>query len=209
MLLSGSLLGQPSAGGRAAAPPRTSVQPVVSPVPVVVEAARRFPARVELELERRRRHLLGVAEGRLLDLDRPEHRAEVARASVERHVVPTYDTAVSVGQLVRYPDLVAALRGIDRLLTPEGRLVAVEPVGRPGLAALFLDSLWSRTRWTAGFHVGRDLTAALRSTTFTLAAIERFSMTTAVTALRHGVEVHAVRVAVPHQSGAVPVEAST
>jgi hypothetical protein len=179
---------------------------VVSPLPVVVAAARRFPARVELELERRRRRLLGLVEGRVLDLDRPEHRAEVARASVERHVVPTYDTAVSVGQLARYPDLLAALRGIDRLLTPEGRLVAVEPVGRPGLTSLFLDSMCARTRWIAGFHVGRDITAALRSTTFVLDAIERFSMPTAVTALRHGVEVHAVRVAVPHPSAAEPVE---
>jgi hypothetical protein len=179
---------------------------VVNALPVVVDAVRRFPAPVELELERRRRDLLGRVEGRVLDLDRPEHRAEVVRASVERHVVPAYDTAVSVGQLARFPDLVAALRAVDHLLTPEGRLLLVEPAGRPGLTALLLQSAWSRTRRVAGFHVGRDITAALRSTTFVLDVIERFSMPTAVTVLRHGVEVHATRVAVPLPSGSVPVE---
>jgi hypothetical protein len=182
---------------------------VVNPVPVVVERPRRFPARVELELERRRRALLGAADGRILDLDRPEHRAEVARASAERHVVPAYDTAVVVGQLLRFPDLLAALRGLDRLIVPDGRLLLVEPVGRPGLTALFLDSAWARTRWLAGFHVARDVTAALRSTTFVLDDIERFSMPTPVTALRHGVEVHAARLAVAQTEGHVPVEASS
>lgn len=152
---------------------------------------------------------MGRARGRVLDLDRPEARAEVARASVERHVVPAYDTAVSVAQLVRFPDLVAALRGIDRLVEPDGELFLVEPDGRPGLVALFLDSLWARSPWVSGFHVARDLTGSLRSTAFVLDDIERFAMPTAISSLRCAVEVHAVRVAVPEPAGSVPVEAAT
>ena len=107
MLLSGSFHGQSSVPPRPAVCPeraaamgpgpadsRTSVTAVVSKVPQVVERPRRFPAAVEIELERRRRLLLGQVAGRVLDLDLAEHRAEVARASVERHVVPAYDTAL-------------------------------------------------------------------------------------------------------------------
>jgi hypothetical protein len=150
--------------------------------------------------------LLGRARGRVLDLDRPGARAEVARASVERHVVPAYDTAVSVGQLVRFPDLVAALRGIDRLVEPDGELLLVEPDGRTGLVALLVDSIWARTPWVSGFHVGRDITGSIRSTAFVLDDIERFAMTTAVSSLRSAVEVHAVRVTVPEPSASVAVE---
>jgi hypothetical protein len=58
----------------------------------------------------------------------------------------------------------------------------------------------------SGFHVGRDITGALRSTTFVLDDIERFSMPTAVSSLRAAVQVHAVRVVVPETSGSIPVE---
>jgi hypothetical protein len=184
------------------------VTAVVSTLPVVVDRPRRFPARVEAELGRRRLHLLCRAGGRVLDLDRPEARGEIARASVERHVVPAYDTAVSVGQLVRFPDLVGALRGIDRLVVPDGRLLLVEPDGRTGLAALVVDTLWARTPWVSGFHLGRDVTASVRSTTFVLDDIERFIMPTAVSSLRVAVEVHAVRVTAAQPSGQLPVEAS-
>jgi hypothetical protein len=115
---------------------------------------------------------------------------------------------VSVGQLVRFPDLVAALRGIDRLVVPDGRLLLVEPDGRTGLAALVADTLWARTPWVSGFHVGRDITASVRSTTFVLDDIERFTMPTAVSSLRVAVEVHALRVTVPQPSGQLPLEAS-
>ena len=118
---------EPTGESVAGAGRSTSVTAVVSTPPVVVERPRRFPALVEAELDRRRMHLLERARGRVLDLDRPEARAEIARASIERHVVPAYDSAVSVAQLVRFPDLAAALRGIDRLLALDGELLVVEP----------------------------------------------------------------------------------
>ena len=177
------------------------------PPPLVVERARRFPASVEAELERRHHRLRSRARGRILDLARPGARAEVARASVERHLVPAYDTAVSVGQLVRFPDLAAALRGIDRLLVPDGELLLVEPDARPGLAALLVDSFWAATPRLAGFHVGRDVTAAVRSTSLVLDEIERFAIRTAVTPLRLAVGLRAARVTRPETTVAVPVEA--
>ena len=94
-------------------------------------------------------------------------------------------------------------------MVPDGRLLLVEPDGRTGLTALVADTLWARTRWVAGFHVGRDITASVRSTTFSLDDIERFTMPTAVSSLRTAVEVHALRVAVPEPSGHLPVGATT
>jgi len=169
------------------------VTAVAQPVPVVVQSTRRFPAAVEGELERRRGELLSRAEGVVLDLDRPEARREVARAAAGLRVERAYDSAVSVAQLVRFPDLVAALRGIDRLVGPTGRLMLVEPAGRPGLVSVVLSSAWARTPWVKGFHLNRDITAAVRATTFSLDDIKRFTMSTPVLPLRDAVEVHAVR----------------
>ena len=175
--------------------------------PVVVERPRRFPARVEEALERRKRQAAGRLRGRVLDLDDPAARQEVARAVAERHVVPAYDGVVSVGQLVRFPDLVAALRAIDRLVDPDGELVLVEPCAGPGFAQLLIDSLWAPTPWVAGFHVSRAITPALRTTGFVLNDIERFVMPTIVSPLRHGVEVHAAKAPaeVHHEEASVEV----
>jgi len=184
------------------------VTAVVSAAPLVVERPRRFPARVEATYRRRRRRLEGRLHGRVLDLDRPEARAEVARASVERHVVPSHDTAVSVAQLVRFPDLLAALRALDRLVVPGGELVLVEPCAGPGLGQLVLDTLWAPSPWVSGFHVGRAITPALRCTSFVLHDIERFTMPTLVSPLRHGVEVHAARRPAAAEQEGTPLEAT-
>ncbi len=180
---------------------------VVSRGPVVVERPRRFPAAVEAELDRRRPALQARLRGRVLDLDRADARQEVARAAARAHCSAAYDTVVSVGQLARFPDLVAALRAIDRLVVPDGQLLVVEPTGRPGMGSALLDSAWARSPWVAGFHVGRDVTAGLRATTFVLDHIERFSMPTAVSSLRHAVEVHAVRA--PAEGSRSGADAST
>jgi hypothetical protein len=178
---------------------------VVSTLPVVVERPRRFPEPVEAELARRRAHLLRRADGRVLDLDDPAARDELRRAIADPHVVPAYDTAVSVAQLLRFPDLVAAVRALDRLVDPDGSLLLVEPTGRPGAAAVVLHSLWARTRSLRGFHLGRDVTASLRCTAFVLDDLERFAMPTAVLSLRHAVEVHARRLARPAAEPLDPV----
>jgi hypothetical protein len=166
---------------------------VVSPVPVVVESPRRLPRVVEAELARRREALLATVDGEVLDLDDPDARQELARAAGGRSIGRTYDVVVAVAQLVRFPDLAAALRGLDRLVAPTGRLLLVEPTGRPGLASTLLVTAWSRSPWTVGLHLGRDVPAALRATTLLLDDLERFTMPTLVTPLRHAVAVHAVR----------------
>jgi hypothetical protein len=162
--------------------------------PVVVEERRRFPRRVDLELARRRAPLLEQASGRILDLDRADHRHEVARAIAGDRPTGHYDTAVSVAQLVRFPDLGAALRAIDRLLGPQGVLMAVEPVGRPGFVPLLVRSLLAAHPALRGMHVGRDLPAAVRTTSLVLDDIERFTMPTPLVPLREAVAVRACRI---------------
>jgi hypothetical protein len=159
---------------------------------VVVEDPRRFPRRVEAELTRRHQDLLARASARgsarVLDLSDPAGRLLVADA-VARPIDPEWDTVVSIAELIRFPDLALALKGIDRLLVPTGRFMAVEPVARPGTLRMLVVGPWVRSRALRGLHVGRDLPAALRSTTFTVDDIERFTMPTSVAPLRHFVAI--------------------
>ena len=105
-----------------------------------------------------------------------------------------WDTVVSVAELIRFPDLTASLNAIDALLAPGGRLLAIEPVVRPGTLRVFGLAPWSITRSVRRFHVGRDLTAALRTTPLVNDDIDRFTLPTAVVPLRHFVSVGARRV---------------
>jgi SAM-dependent methyltransferase len=177
------------------------------PVPevVIVEEPRRFPRPVEVEMDRRHGEIRAAATGRVLDLADTASRFIVADA-VAMGAEPAWDTVISVGQLIRFPDLALALQAIDRLLVPTGRLVAVEPVMRPGALRMFAAAPWLRARSVRGFHVGRDLPAALRSTTFVVDDLERFTLPTAIVPLRHFVAI-SVRRPIPitstRESGSV------
>lgn len=113
---------------------------------------------------------------------------------VEGHLVEAFDAVVSVAQLVRFPDLAAALVAIDRLLAPAGRLLAVEPVARPGTLPMVAATPFALARSTRGFHIGRDLPAAVRTTSLVIDDIERFTVRTALPTLRHFVAIDARRV---------------
>ena len=160
----------------------------------IVEHERRFPSTVEAALSSRRAAALASVGGRVLDLDDPGARVLLA-AAIDHggDLEPSWDAVVSVAQLIRFPDLLAALRAIDRLLVDDGRLLAVEPVARPGTVRMFVDAPFTRTRATRGFHIGRDLLAALRDTSLVADDIERFRLRTANPTLRHFVEVGARR----------------
>lgn len=175
----------------------------------IVEHERRFPAVVERMLAERHAEMLTLAgamagtsgTGRVLDLD--DATSRVLLAAVIDHdaahpIEPTWDAVVSAGELVRFPDLAAALHAIDRILVPTGRLLAVEPVARPGTLRMFVDAPFTAARATRGFHIGRDLLAALRTTTLVADDIERFTVRTSLPTLRHFVAVDARR-AVPRQ----------
>jgi hypothetical protein len=176
----------------------------VSGVPVTLlrpDLPPRWPAVVRGELERRQQVLAGLARGRVLDVGSPSGRDLLVR-TVRAAGGPiddgpdaagAYDTVVSVAGLVRFPDLVAALRGVERLLAPEGVLLLAEPVGRPGPVGLVVASAGSLLPPVRGAHLARDVPAAVRAAGFLMTDLERITMPTAVWPLRHLVQARALR----------------
>lgn len=163
---------------------------------MVVEREHRFPNAVANELRRRRPVMLSGATARVLDLSDPAAR-ELVREVIDGEstaVDSKWDLAVSTAELIRFPDLPAALGAIDQLLSSRGRLVAFEPVARPGTARVLAAAPWSSTKWVRGFHVGRDLVAAVRTTTLIADDIDRLTIPTAVLPLRQFVLLTARRV---------------
>lgn len=154
---------------------------------------RRFPVRVENEFARRHGQMAAGAVGDVLDLDDPGARAVLLAAMADPGAVARFDAIVSVGQLIRFPDLAAAIRGIERLLRPGGTAFVVETIDPPNLLATIATSVWSRTRPVRGFHLGRDVAAVVRSGAFLIDTIERFSIPTLIYPLRHAVSIRAVR----------------
>lgn len=165
----------------------------MAPGPLLVDRARRFPEPVEAELARRRLEMTGRQRGRVLDLDDPAARDEVAETVDLEAVEPRYDTVVTIAQLVRFPDLDAAVHALDRLLAPGGTLLAVEPIARPGLLEVVADTAWALHPSVVGFHLCRDLPATLRTTTLVMDDLERFTMPTPIAPLHHFVALSARR----------------
>lgn len=153
---------------------------------------RRFPVRVENEFARRHGQLVAGSGGEVLDLDDLDARAILLEAMADADVAARFDAIVSVGQLIRFPDLAAAIRGIERLLRPEGCALIVETIDPPNLLAAIATSAWSRTRSVRGFHLGRDVAAVVRSGGFLIDTIERFSIPTRIYPLRHAVSIRAI-----------------
>jgi hypothetical protein len=164
----------------------------------LVAARPRFPRAVQRLLIDRRLRLLANVDVDVLDLSSPAARAEVVRAGQrDDEVAHRYRAVISVAELVRFPDLVLALRGVERLLADDGDLWLVEPVHHAGPAATVLGSLWSVHPAVAGVHVERDVALAVRSIGLTLTDLERFAMPTTVYPLRLFVQARARRLAVP------------
>lgn len=162
---------------------------------MIVTGERRFPGKVAAELSRRHGVALASIEGRVLDLSDSEAR-EVLRKVLDggpASVRGEWDLVVSVGELIRFPDLPATVTAIDSLLAPGGRFLAVEPIARPGMLRVIASALWSPSRWVRRFHLGRDLPAAIRTTTLTNDDTDRFVMPTAIMPLRHFVALSARR----------------
>jgi hypothetical protein len=144
----------------------------------------RFPRGVQHELTDRRVRLLAALDGDVLDLSQPAARTEVLAAAAAPLVESRYGTIVSVAELVRFPDLVHALTGVDRLLAPDGELILVEPVHHPGGAATLFATMWAVHPAVARVHVERDVSLAVRSIGLSLTDVERFTMPTVVWPLR-------------------------
>jgi hypothetical protein len=176
----------------------------------LVAARPRFPRPVQRLLVDRRLRLLANVDVDVLDLSSPAARARiVAAGKAEDGRDPLegtdgrtrYRAIVSVAELVRFPDVVLALRGIDRLLADDGDLWLVEPVHHTGSAATLLASLWSNHPAVAGVHVERDVADAVRAVGLTLTDLERFAMPTTVYPLRLFIQARARRVVDAHSEG--------
>jgi hypothetical protein len=138
------------------------------------------------QVERRRAALVVGAAEPVLDLRDPGGDAELRAAMAGRPTHPGgYATVVSATDLIRYPDLLAAVAGLARCLAPDGEIRFVEPVQQPGALGTILGTVWSARPAVAGLHLQRDLAATLRAAGFTVTDIERFTVPTSVWPLRH------------------------
>lgn len=137
------------------------------------------------ELTDRRVRLLARLGPDTLDLSDPGARALVVAAGRPGgRVGRTYRAVLSVGELVRFPDLLLALRGVERLLADDGDAWLVEPVQHTGFGSLLAGTAWSVHPAVAGVHVERDVARVARTAGLTIVDLERFSPPTAVYPLR-------------------------
>jgi hypothetical protein len=151
-----------------------------------------WPPAVRDELARRRATVLAAAEragGRVLDL--ADH-AALIRALDEGDRGPGgdldrgrgYDVVVSIAALVAAADLPALLRGVERLLDPDGKFLFVEPASRPGWSGVIVASAGAGLKPVRYQHLGRDVPLAVRQAGFIITDLERFTMSTSLWPLR-------------------------
>jgi hypothetical protein len=160
-----------------------------------------WPLAVRTELQRRAGIIRSRPGGRVLDLDDPGARELVRRkGSTLGHDAGAaaegfFDTVISIAALVDFADLPGAIRGIDRLLQPDGELLFVEPVARPGWVGIATATVGSLLPPVRGQHLGRDVPLAVRASPFTITDIERFTMPVSLWPLRSFVHARAKRFA--------------
>jgi hypothetical protein len=143
--------------------------------------------------------------GRVLDLGTASGRERLASAIGGSVDDDRFDTIVSVGGLVHFPDLFAAVTAVDALLAPSGSALLVEPVDRPVPGGLVLGSLGALHPLVRGLHVNRDVPTVVRSTSLAVIDIERIAVPTPIWSLRSFVALTAARVpAPPDEPGSRP-----
>jgi SAM-dependent methyltransferase len=89
-----------------------------------------------------------------------------------------FDTVVSVLQLSREDDLVAALRAVRARLAPDGRLLFLEPTVERGFTGRVQQLLGPTTRLTSGRRPDRDFTGSARAAGLVVTDCERLTMPT-------------------------------
>ena len=124
-----------------------------------------------------------------LDLSEPDGLATLVAEIDRPGSAGRYPAVVSIAELARIGDLPSAVGALRRLLDPDGVLVAVEPVVRPRLLSTLTTSAWGVAPSVRGFHLGRDLPAALRAAGFDLDDIDRWVVATRIAPLRNLVRV--------------------
>ncbi len=168
-------------------------------VPKVSGGAHAFPDAVTAELARRRPAIEGRSRGRVLDLSVPAARAELVGASMGELPVARYDTIVSVAELTRFPDLLAAARGMAALLAPGGWVELIEPVHHVSAGHRLVATCWASHPAVRHRFVERDVVETLWVAGITLADLERFKIATPVWPLRQFVQARGRIVAPMHE----------
>lgn len=135
-------------------------------------------------LQRRRAELVDQLEGSVLVLTGPP-----AAWPVNAH--RAYDHVVTVGWLAASADLDSCLADLTSRLAPEGWLHAVEPTSGPTPVARAQRLAAPVGRIRTGWHLGRDIPAALRRSGLVVTDVERFSMPVSSTILRPWVQTRA------------------
>ena len=148
---------------------------------------RALPPVARAVFREQRRRLLSRATGRVLDLGDGTEPSLLAKAS-EVVRAPTaeraetadaageFDAVVSVLHLAAVDDLPTELAAVRRLLTPEGRLLFLEPVRQPGFGERLRSAAGPLVRLASGWRVDRDIPLAIRSNHLTIVDIERITM---------------------------------
>jgi SAM-dependent methyltransferase len=169
----------------------------------LLEVPRRLPPVVAREVIEHRAGMLAAASGHVLDLALVDARAAVhgqlgRGEAFGADVVPSaagtpagdreYDLVISTVSFVFFADLVGALRVVRRRLAPTGELWFVEPTHHPGMWATVIASMWAGHPAVQGWHVERDVPAAVRAAGFVLTALKRFDVPTTVWPLRRFVQ---------------------
>jgi SAM-dependent methyltransferase len=183
--------------------PALTDRPLLAPTG---EASPAWPAEVRAELARRRDRLTaraGEPGGRVLDLGDPDTMARVLAAGRGAERDPGLrgpnagtgadpagpaSVVISVAALVAVADLPLALRGVERVLDPDGRFLFVEPVTHPGWAGVLAASAGAVLAPVRTQHLGRDVPNAVRRAGLIITDLERFTMPTAVWPLRSFVD---------------------
>jgi hypothetical protein len=168
-------------------------------VPKASGGAHPFPDTVIAELEQRRPAIDARARGRVLDLSDPAARAELVGASMGEPPSTRYDTVVSLAELTRFPDLLAAIRGMAALLAPGGWIEVVEPVNHVSAGHRLVATCWASHPAVRHRFVERDVVETLWCGGVTLADVERFTIATPVWPLRQFVHARGRIVTPMHQ----------
>lgn len=170
-----------------------------------------WPAAVRKEVARRQAAYppcagdvldLGSPEAeRLLRVDHVRQRAAAGAPAPDgtggAETAEKYDRIIAGGELTTYADLAAVLATLFSLLRPEGELLLIEPVGRPGWRGTVVASAASTSPLVRGRHVNRDVPAAVRSAGLLISDLERFTVGPSAWPLKHFVQARALKLDVP------------
>jgi SAM-dependent methyltransferase len=168
-----------------------------------------WPAAVRKEYARRRA-AFASSSGSVLDLASPDaerllrsdpvrQRAAGAEGGASRPADEEgqFDRIISEGMFTTYADLAALLERIVALLRPDGELLLIEPVGRPGWRGTVVASAASTSPLVRGRHVSRDVPAAVRGAGLLISDLERFRVSPSAWPLKHFVHARALKLDVP------------